>query len=124
MTRIRRRTVPRGAKLARTREDLAHLLAHFAVLHRDGAVLVATRQGWALRVDTVAGTIAYSVRERDLPLFDRVARIVPTVMDDPRGSIPADAFPHRNDRLRALTEAAWLGAGVSTTRPDPTGGQE
>lgn len=103
----------RVTTLHKARNDLAHVLAHFAVLHRGGAVLVDTkpesaRGGWMLHVDTVAGPLAWPIRDEDLPLFDRVTRVTP---NDPRATGASDAANHRNHRLETLTDAAWGGAG-------------
>jgi len=117
MNATRRATVPRGSKLAQEREDKAHLLAHFAVLHGSGAALIYTRTGWVLRVVTTHGAMAWPVRDRDLSLFDRVKRVAQNG-NNPDAEIPADAVSHRNPRLRTLTEAAWQGTGIASTRPD------
>lgn len=110
--------------LAKARDDLAALAAHFAVLYRGGAVLTNTRQAggdratWMLLVKTLAGPVAWPVRDRDLSLFDRVIRVDP---GDPRADGLADAVAYRNDRLRALTEAAWSGRVGTFTRGSERG---
>lgn len=116
--RVRRTT------LTKARDDLAHLLAHFAVLYRTGAVLVNTTPtghshgGWMLLVYTVAGPLAWPIRNEDLSLFDRVARMD---LADPRANDVTAAADGRNTRLADLTCAAWGGAsGLATFNPTTT----
>lgn len=110
--------------LAKTLDDVAHLAAHFAMLYGSGAVLVNTdpkgntRGAWMLRVDTVEGPIAWPIRDRDLILFDRVAR---AELSDPRTKDVAEAADHRNPRLEALTDVAWGDVGGLTNLTNLTG---
>lgn len=98
--------------------DLAHLLAYFAVLHRGDAVLIDEHDdgsggggGWMLRVQTIAGPIAWPLRTADLVLFDRVARTDP---HDPRAAGLADAVARRHERLALLVGATWNGFSAFT----------
>lgn len=101
-----------GEDRASCADDYAALLAHFAVLHRGGAVLVNVRPRrdgpgeWMLLVQTVVGTLVWPVRDRHLGLFDRVARVP---ADDPRVEDLETGVARRASRLAALTDLAWQG---------------
>lgn len=104
---------------SRTRDDLVHLLAYFAVLHRSGAALITYRGGWHLLVETVAGPVAWPIRDEDLGLFDRVTRVDPR---DERTTDLVAATADRNTRLEALIEATWQGTSGIIPRRDRSSG--
>lgn len=111
-----------------TTGDLAALLAHFAVLHRGGAILVNLRNRrddlsthdddpgeWMLQVETIAGPIAWPVQPRHLDLFDRVDRVT---RDDPRVTDLENAVVERDRRLATLTDVAWRGTRAALIQRD------
>lgn len=88
--------------------EMMQLVAHLAVLYREGSVLTKRAGSWVLCVQTTAGPLAWPIPSEELVRFGRILRVK---ADDPRATHAKDAADttKREMRLRALTDIAWNG---------------